>query len=83
MKAFNAPPSDLSSKLNTLLLSQIGGLPMITVGWKEMNWDNFWQTLGKYESQYGVGSIFSSYVSVDYGHTQQHALYINQYVSKH
>ena len=78
MKAFNAPPSDLSSKINTLLLSQIGGLPMITVGWKEMSWDNFWQAVGKYESQYGVGSIFSSYVSVDYGHTTQHALYINQ-----
>uniref|UniRef100_A0A914PKP6 Peptidase M13 N-terminal domain-containing protein n=1 Tax=Panagrolaimus davidi TaxID=227884 RepID=A0A914PKP6_9BILA len=78
MQAFNAPPSDLSSKINTLLLSQIGGLPMITVGWKEMDWGSFWQTVGKYESQYGVGSIFSSYVSVDYGHTNQHALYINQ-----
>lgn len=78
MLAFNNPSSDLSSKINTLLLSQIGGLPMITVGWKDMSWDNFWQTVGRYESQYGVGSIFSSYVSVDYGHTQQHALYINQ-----
>ena len=78
MQAFNAPPSDLSSKINSLLLSQLGGIPMLTVGWSDLKWDDFWSTVGRYESQYGVSSIFSSYVSVDYGHTQQHALYINQ-----
>uniref|UniRef100_A0A7E4VJT0 Peptidase_M13 domain-containing protein n=1 Tax=Panagrellus redivivus TaxID=6233 RepID=A0A7E4VJT0_PANRE len=75
---FNSGSPDLSSKINTQLLSQLGGLPLASSQWSEIGWSQFWTTLGKYESQYGVGSLFSSYVSVNYGNTSIHALYINQ-----
>jgi len=76
---FNDPnPADMSNKINSQLISQLGGLPMLTLNWAGLDWGSFWKTVGVYESSYGVGSIFSSYVSIDYGHKEKHALYINQ-----
>ncbi|KAI6237231.1 Neprilysin-2 [Aphelenchoides besseyi] len=67
--------NDKSKIINQQLTKDIGGIPMLTKSWTPSSLDKLLNVAGDWQSQWGIDTIASAYVTADYGNPTQYALF--------